>query len=90
MFARLGLPRAAEIAGPIVFLARRPDRHRLLRQVRPVPAHQVSPIEVVSLCAVDKNMLAVLIVTPDHWHALPMIAAVEAGADIYCVLKAKK
>jgi predicted dehydrogenase len=25
----------------------------------------------------------VLIDTPDHWHALPMIAACEAGADIY-------
>src|SRR6185295_18127358 len=78
---------------------------------------QVSPVEVVSLCDVDKKMLAncaelistrqaskktprtysdyremlkekdldiVLIGTPDHWHALPMIAAVEAGADVYC------
>lgn len=78
---------------------------------------QVSPIEVVSLCDVDKRMLAeaadivasrqaskkrprtysdyremlrekdldiVEIATPDHWHALAMIAAVEAGADIYC------
>ena len=24
-----------------------------------------------------------LIGTPDHWHALPMIAALEAGADVY-------
>ena len=78
---------------------------------------QVSPVEVVSLCDVDQNMLGeaadwvtqrqrskktpgkygdyremlkekdldiVLIGSPDHWHALQMIAAVEAGADVYC------
>jgi predicted dehydrogenase len=78
---------------------------------------QVAPVEVVSLCDVDKRMLdeagdivasrqksgkkprlyadyremlkekdldLVLIGTPDHWHALNMIAACEAGADLYC------
>ena len=78
---------------------------------------QVAPVEVVSLCDVDrkqrdkaaeivaqrrpkdkpprlygdyrhmlreKDLDIVLIGTPDHWHALTMIAACEAGADVYC------
>src|SRR5438477_214214 len=77
---------------------------------------QIAPVEIVSLCDVDKKMLAeaaeivagrqksgkkprlyhdyrdmlkekdldiVEVATPDHWHALAMIAAVEAGADVY-------
>lgn len=77
---------------------------------------QVAPVEVISLCDVDKNRLneaadmvasrqksgkrprlytdyrlliaekdldIVLIGTPDHWHALPMIEAVQAGMHVY-------
>ncbi len=76
---------------------------------------QVAPVEVVSLCDVDSQMLneaaemvqqrqaskrprlysdyrkmlaekdldIVVVGTPDHWHALPTIAALEAGADVY-------
>ena len=77
---------------------------------------QTAPVDVVSLCDVDSQMLQaageltasrqlskkiprlykdyremlkekdldmVLIATPDHWHALAMIEAAKAGADIY-------
>jgi len=78
---------------------------------------QVAPVEIISICDPDKNMLAgaveiasqrqkskkrprtyndyrqmlkeqdldiVLIGSPDHWHALHCIAALEAGAHVYC------
>ena len=31
----------------------------------------------------EKDLDIVLIGTPDHWHSLQMIAAVESGADVY-------
>jgi predicted dehydrogenase len=31
----------------------------------------------------EKDLDLVLIAPPDHWHALPMIAAVQAGLDVY-------
>jgi len=62
---------------------------RLLSEAGDIVASRQASKKVPRLYKDYRSMLAekdldlVLIATPDHWHALPMIEAVKAGADVY-------
>ncbi len=57
----------------------------LLRLIQVAPVDVASPRTYGDYRAMlkERDLDIVLIAPPDHWHALPMIAACEAGLDIY-------
>src|SRR5436305_10582199 len=66
-----------------------PDKHQLAEAATMVSQRQKSKktprtyTDYRKMLA-EKDLDIVLVGTPDHWHALQMIAAVESGADVYC------
>ncbi len=47
---------------------------------RPEPTEHTKFEEVIE----NKDIDVVVVVTPDHWHTVPAMMAIEAGKDVYC------
>jgi predicted dehydrogenase len=65
------------------------DQHMLAEAIELVASRQASkkkPRGFANYRAMlgERDLDIVLIATPDHWHCLPFIEAVQAGADVYC------
>jgi predicted dehydrogenase len=87
-YGKSDLFRLIQVAPVTVVSLCDPDKHQLADAAKMVAKRQKSGKEPRTYTDYRKMLAAkdldiVLVGTPDHWHALTMIAAVEAGAHVY-------
>jgi predicted dehydrogenase len=87
-FGKVDLFALTQVAPVEVVALCDPDKHQLAEAAKMVADCQKSKQTPRTFGDYREMLKAggldiVLVGTPDHWHALPMIAAVEAGADVY-------
>jgi predicted dehydrogenase len=62
-----------------------PDANVIAKALKALPRNQKAPkvVKDVREALRDKNVTALTIAAPDHWHALATLWACEAGKDVY-------
>src|SRR3989441_6505961 len=88
-YGKSDLWRLVQVAPVEIIFICDPDKHMLAEAVEIASQRQKSKKQPRThndyrSMLKEKDLDIVLVGSPDHWHALHAIAAMEAGADVYC------